>query len=245
MYDAAVNFRIRLEPLISLSRTFPSSGQRSSGDAWSTTEVSSASQETLNSMQSLVDQSEAALTASWPTDQDKTKHKDFEKWRDSVLNHWGRKVADASGDIPKGGFMAFDTSVTAQMKAALASGKHLERTQRVRESLTLLDGHSLEPGLCESYFDDGEFYRTLLREIIESGEAPGGGLRYAQLSKSGRVKKKRGISFAKGKRIKYDVHEKMVGFLPSIPLPDPGPVDEIITNLFGGDGRVATDNKSN
>lgn len=225
--------RIRLEPLMNLVRSFPSSEQRAKSKDWAKTDdMAEAYQSSLNGLQSLVSHMEMAWNGSWPDFSDDASDKKFEKWRDAVLDQWGRKVEEASGVVPKDGFKAFDTSVSSQIKAALKSGKQLERTQRVREPIALLGGIELEAGSHEMQYDDREFYRTLLREIIETGDAPGGGLRYAQLSKQGRVKKKkRGIS--KGKRVKYDIHDKMVGFLAPVPLPDPGPIDEIIANLFG------------
>lgn len=240
MYDSSVNFRIRLEPLLSIVRCFPSSGQRNAddGEGWPSSEdVSKATNETISALEGLITGTEAALTASWPAESETLDDGSFERWRDSILNQWGRKVNDASGTMPKGGFKAFDTSITAQMRAAIATGKQLERTRRVKDEIAMLNGHVLEPGSHNIHFDDGEFYRTLLREIIEGGDAPGGGLRYAQLSKIGRIRKKKDLSYTKGKRIKYDVHEKMVGFLTPVPLPDPGPVDEIVANLFGKAGR--------
>lgn len=194
---------------------------------------------TESSMSSLAKQACKAYCATWPSSQDKHSDKDFEKWRNTVLDHWGSKVDEASGAVPKGGFKTIDTTVSAQVKASLASGKHLAKTQRVRESFSLLgDGLEMLQGSNELEYDDGDFYRILLREIIESGEAAGGGLQYSKLSKGGKVKKKRDRSYAKGRRLKYDVHEKLVGFLAPIPLPDGGPVDEIVAALFGRRGSM-------
>lgn len=243
--------RIRLEPLMSLARLFPSKEQRqvlansslgfqSSHVDWnSSQELSDALRTAKASLQSLIDHSESLWNASWPAADENKNDDNFEQWRDSILNQWGRKVIDATGVVPKGGFKAFDTSVSAQIKGAIASGKHLDRTRRLRNPVELLGGLQLEPGLHVMHFDDGEFYRTLLREIIESGESPGGALRYAKLSKQGRVTKRRGPSYTKGKRLRYNVHDKMVGFLPPVPLPDPGPLDEILANLFGKDNQLA------
>lgn len=187
----------------------------------------------------LLKQADKAWVSSWPSGQGNLSDVDFEKWRDAALDRWGTKVNEASGIVPKGGFKTIDTTVSAQLKASLASGKHLSRTRRVKERIVLL-GNDLEmcEGMNSIQFDDGDFYRTLLREIIESGDGAGGGLRYAQLSKAGKVKKKRDRSFAKGRRLKYEIHEKLVGFLAPVPLPDPGPLDEIVAAMFGKRGTV-------
>lgn len=224
---------------MNVARTFPGQAQRESrATLWAGDEI----EEDFKSAQSALADAENQISLSWKRTwgnmEGEGSDAEFEKWRDSILNHWGRKVNEASGVIPKGGFKAFDTSVTAQMNASLSSGKHLSRTRRVKEPIDLIGGVELPEGSHEIHFDDGELYRTLLREIIESGDGTAGSLRYAQLSKSGKVKKKVSRGFAKGKRLRYDVHEKLVGFLAPTPLPDPGPLDEIIASLFGKRGTV-------
>lgn len=192
-----------------------------------------------SALQSLCGEVDSAWRTSWSAEDDSVSDSQFAQWRDSILDRWGEKVNEAAGIVPKGGFKSFDATVSAQMKASLATGKHLQRTRRVKESFPLIGCEvEMEQGPNDFHFDDGDFYRTLLREIIESGDGPGGGLRYAQLSKSGKVKKKRDRSFAKGRRLKYDVHEKLVGFLEPVPMPDPGPLDEILAALFGKRGTV-------
>lgn len=240
MYDAVVDLRIRMEPLVSLARQFPPGNEREGCDSWSSREDLDASmKEADGALATLLKQADKAWVSSFPSGEHNVSDGDFEKWRDAVLDRWGTKVNEASGIVPKGGFKTIDTTVSAQLKASLASGKHLNRTRRVKESIVLL-GSDLEmsQGVNVIQFDDGDLYRTLLREIIESGDGAGGGLRYAQLSKAGKVKRKRDRSFAKGRRLKYDIHEKLVGFLAPVPLPDPGPLDEIVAALFGKRGTV-------
>ena len=158
----------------------------------------------------------------------------YTSWRDSVLDKWGRKVSEAEGLTPKGGFKVIDTSISGQLRAALESGKHERKSCRVRAEVELLGGVSvLKEGNNELQFDDCDLYRSLLQEIIESGDGDGGALRHAQLAKTGKVKKKIDRSGSKGRKLRYVVHEKLVGFLAPVPLPDPGPVDEILAGLFG------------
>ena len=224
---------------MSLARVFPNLEQRKQSAAWEDSEeLLKALSSTESALASLCSQAEKAFTFAWPSEEEEDNPEEFTAWRNNTIDEWGKRVNEAEGIVPKGGFKAIDTSVSAQIKAALASGKHLSRSRRVREAMHLIGDIELKQGNHEMQYDDGEFYRTLLRDIIESGDAAGGGLRYAQLSKGGRIKKKRDTSFAKGKRLKYDVHEKLVGFLTPMPMPDPGPVDEIIASLFGRMGTI-------
>lgn len=240
MYDASVNLRIRLEPIMNVARLFPNLEQRRGVSSWDASEeLDAAQKDAENTLSKLIESMDSVWQALWPSGECESIDSNFDRWRDSILDLWGRKVSDASGVVPKGGFKAFDTSVTAQMRATLSTGKNLSRSRQVKQPILLVGGTELGSGNHEMHYDDSEFYRTLLRDIIESGEAPGGGLRYAQLSKEGRIRKKKDLSMVKGKRINYKVHEKMVGFLTPVPLPDPGPLDEILRNLFGKGGHVA------
>lgn len=150
------------------------------------------------------------------------------------MDKWGRKVSEAEGLTPKGGFKVIDTSISGQLRAALESGKHERKSRRVRAEVDLLGGIAvLEEGDNDAQFDDRDLYRSLLQEIIESGDGEGGALKHAQLTKTGKVKKKIDRTGSKGRKLRYLVHEKLVGFLAPVPLPDPGPVDEILAGLFG------------
>jgi hypothetical protein len=156
-------------------------------------------------------------------------------WQDRTLDCWAADSAHAAG-APAASFKAIDVRPSAQIRQVLATGRHLGKARKLRAPLRLLDGEELS-GVAPAHYDDGELYRALLREIIDSGDAPGGGLRYAQLSRSGRVRRKVDRRANKGRKLRYVTHEKLVGFLAPIPLPDPGPVDEIIAALFGASTR--------
>eukprot|EP00177_Eucheuma_denticulatum_P006276 GFKZ01011448.1.p1 GENE.GFKZ01011448.1~~GFKZ01011448.1.p1 ORF type:complete len:236 (+),score=52.75 GFKZ01011448.1:1056-1763(+) len=231
--------RIRLEPLVALARKFPVSEHRKDWDG--AEELQELETSVLAALESMEENARRTWASSWPRheEEEKEENGDFERWRDEVMDQWGKKIGEATGKIPKGGYKTIDDSMSGHMKAAFSSGKHLKKSQRIRERMNMVGGGELEEGLNEEMYDDGDLYRVLLREIIESGEGGGGGLRYARLSKSGKVKKKRDRLLAKGRRLKYDVQDKLVGFVTPVPLPEPGPLDEIVAAMFGKRGTVA------
>ena len=95
---------------------------------------------------------------------------DFTAWRDAELDKWGRRVKEASGVTPKGEFKAIDTTISAQVRATLQTGKHLQRSRRIKEPIRLYGNLGMLPaGSNDCHYDDGELYRSLLREVIESG----------------------------------------------------------------------------
>lgn len=233
IHDSAVDIRIRLEQLLNTARGFPSAEGRKGISAWQNGPVEPC----IEALESLAGSVRSAVQLCVPDNVDSASDATFSAWRDSILDRWGRKVNEAEGVTPKGGFKAIDTSVSAQLRATLATGKHLQRCKRVRAPLQLHgDAGELPVGTDDMHYDDGELYRSILQEIIESGEGVGGGLRYAQLTKSRKVRKKVDRSASKARKPRYVVHDKLVGFLAPVPLPDPGPLDEIIAGMFGANG---------
>jgi Apoptosis-antagonizing transcription factor, C-terminal len=257
VYDTAVDLRIRLEPAIELARGFPQAS--STGCASLSTEAGRA----VSSLKSLAAAFDAAADMFMGTpgrdavmdeSDDEVERgaelpelvrarslptMDPEVWRNGVLDAWAVNIqsmpsAPRTGVDGKVSFKAIDNRPSAQMRTILQSGKHLERCHKIKGAIILLENTVELAGSHPRHYDDGELYRSLLREVIESGDAPGGGLRYAQLSRSGRVRKKIDRRASKGRKLRYVVHEKLVGFLAPIPLPNPGPIDAIVAALFGG-----------
>lgn len=71
----------------------------------------------------------------------------------------------------------------------------------------------------ENVFDDTDFYSALLRELIESkGEGAGGsdGMAGVPIRTKG-PKRAVDTRASKGRRLKYEVHEKIANFMPPIP----------------------------
>lgn len=225
--------------MLNVARGFPTLDDRADSEKWKSFDSSEAVEakelkETVAMLEKLANQLMSSAENCVPESVDVSSNISFSQWRDSVLDKWGRKVNEAEGVTPKGGFKVIDTSISSQLRATMTSGKHERKSRKVRASIPLHGSvGDIEEGENELHYDDRELYRSLLQEIIESGNSSGGALKFAQLSKSGKVKKKIDRSGAKGRKLRYVVHEKLVGFLAPIPLPDPGPIDEILTGLFG------------
>lgn len=241
LYDTAVDFRIRFEPILSLARSFPlppTARQDEMDHASSSTTLPTCCSSLVALAESL-DSAAASLASNAPSEV---------RWEYDRLD-----TAAAAGATPTvASFKAIDARPSAQIARSLATGKHLSRARRVRADIPLHNGGVLAAGACTtniaSHYDDGELYRALLREVVEAlpattpGKAHRGdsgiavcgtGLRYAQLAKTGRVRKKIDRKANKGRRLRYVEHPKIVGFLAPTPLADPGPVDEIVSGLFG------------
>merc|ERR1719310_237032 len=90
-------------------------------------------------------------------------------------------------------------------------------------------------------FDDSDFYHHLLRELIEkktstnseSGEV---GKHWLQIQKlRSKLKKKVDTRASKGRKVRYDVHTKLVNFMAPVRLSDPmndAARQELFSSLF-------------
>jgi protein AATF/BFR2 len=263
LYDAAVNLRLRLEPSINTARRMAPPDEGSMYDLSEEITTTSAlleaiastldnvslsfvSKHSLSELQ-LKSEADAESEQSLEAEDPKSSTLQFDEWRDGVLDFWAARADSMSlsrvamgkpGRPAAPGIVAFkaiDTRPSSQIRSILRSGKHLERSRKIKNMIAATGAERDAFGAIHvRNYDDGELYRSLLREVIDSGDARGGGLQYAQLARSGRVRKKVDRRASKGRKLSYAVHDKLVGFLAPVPLRHPGPVDEIIAGLFGG-----------
>lgn len=228
--------RIRLEPAIELARHFtpfasPADGGNTAGHDRDKkpSEEAEASAAALEALASKLDAvADTVMQSSAGSSSD--VEEDASAWQYKLLDEW---AASSISQTKTPSFKTIDTRPSAQVASNVESGRHLQRARKVRVPFELYDGTE-GSGVMAAHYDDGELYRALLREVIDSGDAPGGGLRYAQLARSGRVRKKVDRRANKGRKLRYVTYDKLVGFLAPVPLPDPGPVNEIVAALFGG-----------
>ncbi|KAF7294519.1 Sorting nexin-41 [Mycena kentingensis (nom. inval.)] len=85
-------------------------------------------------------------------------------------------------------------------------------------------------------FDDTDFYQQLLRDVIDSRSNAGGGDDWMAIQRQKKAKKKVDTKASKGRKIRYDVHEKLQNFM--VPVPVSGmwhdeQIDELFSSLLG------------
>jgi len=94
----------------------------------------------------------------------------------------------------------------------------------------------------KNIFDDSDFYHHLLRELIEkktssSSEAGEAGKHWLHIQKlRSKLKKKVDTRASKGRKVRYDVHTKLVNFMAPLRLANQMPDkarQELFSSLFG------------
>ncbi|XP_076631493.1 apoptosis antagonizing transcription factor [Colletes latitarsis] len=174
-------------------------------------------------------------------------HTLYTEYRNSVIQKWNEKTRIASGKLDKG----MNQTTLKQIEFALSDKEKLrKRTQLKRSEYNIIGKTELvednEGRRVQEYdpeiYDDDDFYHQLLRDLIEYKSAditdP------IQLSKQwiqlqnmrSKMKRKIDTRATKGRRIRYNVHNKLVNFMAPITINDTWldhAKDELYNSLFG------------
>ncbi|KAF8582751.1 TRAUB-domain-containing protein [Ramaria rubella] len=167
----------------------------------------------------------------------------------STLQKWSAKVqAVAPSALLPSSRVSFKTG-PAHLKSAAElvedalrdQGKAVKRTWGKIESGARIGGSTLE-GINdegdEEAFDDRDFYQAMLRDVIESKGGKDGvdaASLYAN-SKKQKTKKLVDTKASKGRKLRYEPHEKLQNFM--VPMPVRGAwhdeqIDELFASLLG------------
>lgn len=174
-------------------------------------------------------------------------HDFYKKYRDSVIKKWNDKTWITTGLLNKGS----SQTTLKQIEFAMSDiSKLRKRTQLKRSEYNIVgkslpnednDGRRIQEYDPEIY-DDDDFYHQLLRDLIEYKSLDM--MDPIQLSKqwiqlqSMRKKMKRKIDTraTKGRRVRYNVHNKLVNFMAPITVYDTWTdiaKNELYNSLFG------------
>jgi len=98
----------------------------------------------------------------------------------------------------------------------------------------------------EEIFDDTDFYQQLLRDVIDSkGRGSGQLTDWTTSQKQKKSKKVVDTRASKGRKLRYEVHEKIQNFMVPVPL-GPGEwheaqIDELFASLLGKGYKMTED----
>lgn len=165
-------------------------------------------------------------------------------FRNSSLDRWHRKTLVGSGTATlKGNMQMLNQSVSSQVANMLRSSERMvSRTQPLlAEAPRRLCSSPQDPPPEEGArdpetFDDSDFYQQLLKEFLEA--STGAGVRVPVPAAPSKKKKNvRDRRASKGRRLRYDVQEKLVSFMAPKRDEEPAMATQLFRNLFGH-GRV-------
>ncbi|XP_002158078.3 protein AATF isoform X1 [Hydra vulgaris] len=177
------------------------------------------------------------------------RHKVALPYHESVINKWYERTRLGSGKINTKNFSAFDKSTLQQINQVLTDKERLvKRTQLKRTPYRILgenetadssapvpDSHLKDYN--EQIFDDNDFYHEMLKELIERKTNIGSddpttlGRQWLEVQKlRKKIKRKIDTRASKGRKVRYDVHPKLVNFMA--PQKDGKMSDQARNDLF-------------
>lgn len=193
-----------------------------------------------------------------PVPRKRIKYKDYERvlresqnsyteYRDSVIKKWNEKTRIATGSLSK----SAGQTTLKQIEFAMSDISKLRKKTRLKRSEYNIVGKPLPPDdndgrRLQEYdpeiYDDDDFYHQMLRDLIEYKSADL--TDSIQLSKQWiqlqnmrrKMKRKIDTRATKGRRVRYDVHNKLVNFMAPITVYDTwtdSAKNELYNSLFG------------
>ncbi|XP_066589011.1 protein AATF [Prorops nasuta] len=160
------------------------------------------------------------------------RHQMYTNYRNSVIQKWNDKTRVAAGTLQKGSSL----TILKQIGFALSDKSKLRKKTQLKRSEYRILGKAMESGKDQDekrtqeydpeIYDDDDFYHQLLRDLIEykSSDVTDP----IQLSKQwiklqnmrNKMKRKIDTRATKGRRVRYNVHNKIVSFMAPVIVND-------------------------
>lgn len=174
-------------------------------------------------------------------------HNTYVEYRDSVIKKWNEKTRIATGSLNK----SAGQTTLKQIEFAMNDVSKLRKRTRLKRSEYNIVGKSLSNNnndgrRIQEYdpeiYDDDDFYHQLLRDLIEykSSDVTDPiqlSKQWIQLQNMRRkMKRKIDTRATKGRRVRYNVHNKLVNFMAPITVYDTWTdlaKNELYNSLFG------------
>ncbi|KDR67972.1 hypothetical protein GALMADRAFT_129808 [Galerina marginata CBS 339.88] len=170
-------------------------------------------------------------------------------WTLQTLSKWSSKIQAVTPSVllpsNRGAFLKGGQnlkSVVELIEENLADHDKLLARTRVARVKTPRIGTPQEQNAQDAdtpdpeIFDDTDFYQKLLRDIIDARGNGGKNEDWMVLQKQKKAKKKVDTKASKGRKLRYEVHEKLQNFM--VPVPSSGTwheeqIDELFSSLLG------------
>ncbi|PSS35933.1 Protein AATF like [Actinidia chinensis var. chinensis] len=194
--------------------------------------------------------SEASSTSNGGGDQEWSQiweiHSRIAPFRNKSIDKWQRKTQVTTGAAAiKGKLHAFNQNVSEQVAAYMRdSSRMIKGMQQNRSTVAIFGtvpdaegkakGQDIKEDGDPELLDDSEFYQQLLKEFFEtfdpaSSEAAFYALKRMQTKKRKIVDRRA----SKSRKIRYNVHEKIVNFMAPQPMQLPPMAAKLFEDLFG------------
>ncbi|CAL0304681.1 unnamed protein product [Lupinus luteus] len=172
-------------------------------------------------------------------------HKRIASFRDKSINKWQRMTQVTTGAAAiKGKLHAFNQDISNQIATYMRDPSRMRKQMQLRRSAVSIFGsvpeakdNAEEEALTDAdpeLLDDSEFYQQLLKEFFETVDPSSSEKAFYALKRM-QTKKRKIVDrrASKSRKIRYNVHEKIVNFMASQPMNLPPMAPMLFDNLFG------------
>ncbi|XP_020111729.1 putative uncharacterized protein DDB_G0270496 isoform X1 [Ananas comosus] len=170
-------------------------------------------------------------------------------FRNSEVDKWQRKTQVTTGAAAfRGKLHAFNQKISDQVNSYMRDPSRMIKRMQLRRSSVDIFGKVPEEADKKNeeenvdgdpeLLDDSEFYQQLLKEFFESCDLASSEATFYALRKL-QPKKRKVVDrrASKSRKIRYHVHEKIVNFMPPMPMVLPPMAPKLFENLFGAGNR--------
>ncbi|CAH9107468.1 unnamed protein product [Cuscuta europaea] len=173
-------------------------------------------------------------------------HSRMASFRDKSIDKWQRRTQVTTGAAAvKGKLHAFNQSISQQVSNYMRDpSKTIKGMQLNRSAVALFgtvpntDHTATQEGITvdgnPELLDDSDFYQQLLKEFFDSVDPTSSENTFYALKRL-QTKKRKVVDrrASKSRKIRYDVHEKIVNFMVPEPMDMPPMAPKLFENLFG------------
>ncbi|XP_073111780.1 uncharacterized protein [Elaeis guineensis] len=173
-------------------------------------------------------------------------HQRIAQFRNNSVDKWQRKAQVTTGAAAfKGKLHAFNQNISEQVAGYMRDpSRMIKRMQLSRSSVGMfgkvpeeVESRKEEDGDVDGdpeLLDDSEFYQQLLKEFLESCNDASSETTFYALKRL-QTKKRKVVDrrASKSRKIRYNVHEKIVNFMAPVPMVLPPMAPKLFENLFG------------
>ncbi|CAJ2639421.1 unnamed protein product [Trifolium pratense] len=171
-------------------------------------------------------------------------HNSMAAFRDKSINKWQRMTQVTTGAAAiKGKLHAFNQDISHQVAAYMRDPSRMIRQMQLRRSAVKILGSAAEVNNSSNeeethgdpeLLDDSEFYQQLLKEFFETVDPSSSEKAFYALKRM-QTKKRKIVDrrASKSRKIRYNVHEKIVNFMAPQPANIPAMAPMLFEDLFG------------
>ncbi|XP_075081702.1 uncharacterized protein LOC107759224 [Nicotiana tabacum] len=172
-------------------------------------------------------------------------HSRMAAFRDKSIDKWQRKTQVTSGAAAiKGKLQAFNQDISQQVAGYMRDpSKMIKGMQQSRSAVALFgtvsdasgNGEGINMDGDPELLDDSEFYQQLLKEFFEAVDPASSETAFYALKRL-QTKKRKIVDrrASKSRKIRYNIHEKIVNFMAPQPVNLPPMAPKLFENLFTG-----------